>query len=246
MNFLSRKSKLCRRAFSCLALIFTLAMVPAAQLSAQTDPAQAPATPLSDYRLGAGDVVEFKYFYNPELNDSMPIRPDGKVSLPLIGDVTLQGKTVMEVKNEIERAYAATLNRPALNIIVRNFASQKVYVGGEVNRPAALPLVGGMTAREAILEVGGSKKTGSLSKVVLIRMGENGNPQRQILDLENQTAPALAAANLKLRPFDVIVVPETKIARADRWVDEYLRQMVPAMLSGGFSYLFNPVQVRTQ
>jgi polysaccharide export outer membrane protein len=195
------------------------------------------------YRLGPGDVVEFKYFYNPELNDSMPIRPDGKVSLPLIGDILLAGKTVMEVKNEIEKDYAPTLNRPAVNIVVRTFASQRVYVGGEVNRPSALPLIGEMTAQTAILDAGGTKRSGSTSKVILIRKGESGDAIRQIVDLNAQDSKA--AANLKLRPFDVIIVPETKIAKVDRWVDEYLRQLIPATLAGGFSYLFNPIQVHT-
>jgi protein involved in polysaccharide export with SLBB domain len=199
---------------------------------------------ISDYRVGSGDVLEFKFFYNAELNESVQVRPDGKVSLGLIGDVSVEHRILPDIRTEIESRYSSILNRPAVNILVRTFASQKVYVGGEVSRPAAIPLLSDLTAQDAILEVGGAKKTGALSKAILIRRELNGTPSIRTVDLNVKVVGGVPSvgAPIKLQPFDVLLIPETKIARANRWVDEYIRQLVPVTLSGGFSYLFNPIQ----
>jgi polysaccharide export outer membrane protein len=222
-------------------VFFTLcaALAVAAAQSAQPP---APAKPAGDYHIGAGDMIEFKYFYNPELNDSMQVRPDGKVSLPLIGDVTVAGRTVVEVEAELKQRYAPTLERPEVNVAIKTFASQRVFVGGEVNRPSAVPLLAEMTAQEAILDAGGVKKTGAMSRVVLIRRGDNGLPVTQIIDLTMPKQPASAKVTFPLlHPFDVILIPESKIAKLDRWVDQYIRQVIPITLAGGFSYLIQPL-----
>jgi polysaccharide export outer membrane protein len=202
----------------------------------------APATPPGDYRVGAGDTIDFKFFYNPELNETMQVRPDGKVSLPLIGDLTVAGRTVMEIEGDLKKRYAATLARAEVNVAMKTFASQRVFVGGEVNHPSAIPLLADMTAQEAILDAGGAKKTAAMSKVVLIRRGDNGQPVTQVLDLNlPKQGASVKPAFPVLRPFDVILIPESKIAKLDRWVDQYIRQAIPVSLSGGFSYLFSPL-----
>lgn len=204
----------------------------ACALSAQT----------GDYKVGSGDTVEIKFFYNPELNQEMQVRPDGKLSLPLVGELTLAGRTVAQIESDLKERYAGQLARPEVNVAVKSFASQRVFVGGEVNKPSAIPLQGEMTAREAILDAGGAKKTGALSKVVLIRRGDNGQPVVQILNMADPQPPANTVAALPaLQPFDVVLVPETKIARVDRWVDQYIRQVLPVTLAGGFSYLIQPI-----
>ena len=204
----------------------------ACALSAQT----------GDYKVGSGDIVEIKFFYNPELNQEMQVRPDGKLSLPLVGELTLAGRTVAQIESDLKERYAGQLARPEVNVAVKSFASQRVFVGGEVNKPSAIPLQGEMTAREAILDAGGAKKTGALSKVVLIRRGDNGQPVVQILNMADPQPPANTVAALPaLQPFDVVLVPETKIARVDRWVDQYIRQVLPVTLAGGFSYLIQPI-----
>jgi protein involved in polysaccharide export with SLBB domain len=226
-----------------IALLILLAVEVTA---APQQPAPAPAPtaspgPAPDYRIGAGDALDFKFFYNSELNDAMVVRPDGKVSLPLIGDVTVAGRTVMDIEAELRQRYAPSLTRPEINIAVKTFASQRVFVGGEVNRPSAIPLLGPMTAQEAILDAGGPKRTAAMSKVVLIRRSDSGQPTMQILDMTTPKQPSVTAALSTLRAFDVILLPESKIAKVDRWVDQYIRQVIPISLAGGFSYLIQPI-----
>lgn len=213
-----------------------------ARLAAQTRSGASPVA-LPPYKFVAGDVVEFKFFYNSELNESMQIRPDGRVSLPLIGEFELQGKTVSSATSELQHLYAPILKTPALNVTVRSFAGQKIFVGGEVNRPATLNLSGRLTAPAAIFEAGGPRRTGSLAKVILIRKGDDGTPQRRLLNLslDHLGQPLQADAFVELNAYDVLIVPESHIAKFDRWVDEYIRQAVPGVLTGGFTYLFNPL-----
>lgn len=215
-----------------LYLISTTLLAGVCSLGAQT----------GDYKVGSGDTVEIKFFFNPELNQEMQVRPDGKLSLPLVGDLTLAGRTVAQIESDLKERYAAQLARPEINVAVKSFASQRIFVGGEVNKPSAIPLLGEMTAREAILDAGGAKRTGALSKVVLIRRGDNGQPVVQILNMADPQPPTNTVAALPaLQPFDVVLVPETKIARVDRWVDQYIRQVLPITLAGGFSYLIQPI-----
>ena len=222
--------------------VAVLTVFVALTVEAQSAQTPAAANPAGDYRVGAGDTIEFKFFYNPELNDSMQVRPDGKVSLPLIGDLAVAGRSVAQIEAELKQRYSQTLERPEINVAIKTFASQRVFVGGEVNRPAAIPLLAEMTPQEAILDAGGAKRTGALSKVILIRRSDNGQPVMQILDMTPPKQPADARTALPLlRPFDVILIPESKIAKLDRWVDQYIRQVIPITLAGGFSYLIAPL-----
>jgi protein involved in polysaccharide export with SLBB domain len=206
------------------------------------------AAQAEEFRLSPGDAVEVKFFYAPELNDSFQIRPDGRVSFPLIGEVLLAGRTVSDVSGELHGKYKPILKNPAVNLNVRSFASQKIFVSGEVNKPGTIPLPGQMTVLQAISDAGGLKYTAAKSQIILVRRGQTGEQERVpvLLDSKLTNAPAgtLIAATTQLRPFDVILVPESKIARTDRWIDQHIRQLLPATLSAGFSYLFNPIAVR--
>jgi protein involved in polysaccharide export with SLBB domain len=129
------------RAF--LLLLFSLSP---GHLQAQTPPDSAAiVTPeAAKYRLGQGDVVAIRFFFNPELNDEMQIRPDGNVSLQLIGEYALAGRTVGDVTRDLQVRYAPEIKAPRITVQVRSFGSLKAYVTGEVQRPGAVSLIGGM------------------------------------------------------------------------------------------------------
>jgi polysaccharide export outer membrane protein len=188
------------------------------------------------YRLVPGDVIELRMFYNPELNEQVQIRPDGRISLQLIGEVQIAGKTIHEAVAMLEELYVKDVRSPRLIIQVRSFAGQKVYVTGEVVRPDLLNLPGPMTVFEAIGEAGGMTHVGDRNLVILIRKGPDGKPQGKRLFLHKGTALTADAATL-VRPFDVIMVPESKVAHVDRWVDQHIRQMIPFGTNAGFSYI---------
>jgi len=164
------------------------------------------------------------------------IRPDGKIELQLVGDVPLANKTPEEARKYIEQLYANQLQTACVTIQVRKFASAKIFVSGEVPKPGLIELEGPMTIVSALGEAGGITIRGNRKKVVLIRRASDGKPNMHELVLF-ESGQVTAQALMPLRPFDVILVPESKVARIDRWVDQWLRQLSPANLVVGFQYL---------
>lgn len=188
------------------------------------------------FRLSPGDAIEVKFFYNKELNDAVQLRPDGFVSLQLVGEVELSGKTVDEAARTIEQLYGEYLLTPSVTIEVRSYSSRKIFVGGEVERAGVLELREGATLLSAIVEAGGAKRTGNNSLAILIRRDDNGQPTASKVLLGNQPSQPSAMALTVLRPFDIVLVPESRIARLNKWMDQYIKQMSPLILTAGFSY----------
>jgi polysaccharide biosynthesis/export protein len=191
----------------------------------------------ADFRLGAGDSIEVRFFYNPELNENVQIRPDGHVSLQLVGDVDLGTLTIGEATAKLDELYLKYLKTPTVSLQVRSYASQKVYVAGEVNRPGVVPVPGKMSVLDAVMEAGGTRHTGNTSSVILIRRSDEGKPVVQKISLKNINNEPSQASLMLLQPYDVILVPETKIAHMDRWVDQHIRELIPVGMNAGFSYL---------
>jgi polysaccharide biosynthesis/export protein len=208
--------------------------------AAQQPPAepQVDAAPVELYRLAPGDVVLVRFFFNPELNEEVQIRPDGRISMQLIGEVYAGGRTVSDVVQELERRYASEIKSPRITIQVRSYGGQKVFVTGEVVRPGVVSLIGGLNVVSAIGEAGGVRQAGKTKSVILIRRGPDGKPVARQLSLGSHKNPK-ADAGLALQPFDVLIVPPRVIAKIDRFVDEYIRQVNPANLNAGFQYLYN-------
>jgi polysaccharide export outer membrane protein len=208
----------------------------AATAAADAQEAQTPA----DYRLEIGDNIDIRFFYNQELNESVQIRPDGLVSMPLIGDIRAAGQTPASLAQELSTRYRDVVKQPAITVQVRGFANRRVFIGGEVTRPGVLPLVGVTTALGAITEAGGLTQRAKRGEILLIRRGAGGQPEMRRLSLKSKKKGQVPeAAVLQLRPLDVVVVMESAIAKTNRAVDQYVRQLTPGLLTFGFTYLFN-------
>lgn len=212
--------------------------------SAQTAPESGTATgPVEAsrgaYRFAAGDVIEIRFFQNPELNEQVQVRPDGRISVPGAGELTIEGLTVAEVVSRLGATYANILKSPLITVQVRSFANNRIFVGGEVARPGLQTLAGEQTALGAITEAGGLKASAKRSEVIVIRRGSDDLPQLMKLSMKTRGTEPPEVASFALHPLDVVLVPESGIARANRGVDQYVRQMIPAVLSAGFTYLFN-------
>jgi polysaccharide biosynthesis/export protein len=188
------------------------------------------------YQLRPGDSIEVRFFFNPELNEQVQIRPDGRVSFQLIGETELAGSSIEEAAQRLETVFKKELSTPRISIQVRGYAEQKAYVTGEVYRPGMISLMGDMSVYTALSEAGGIKPTGNRKSVALIRKGDDGKPVMYKLHLQNGGQLTEQASAL-LRPFDVIMVPESKIQHLDRWVNQYIKEVSPANLGIGFSYL---------
>jgi polysaccharide export outer membrane protein len=129
---------------------------------------------------------------------------------------------------------ADTVLQPS-DVVYVNKSSIQVYIGGEVVHPGMVPLHSDMTMLAAVFQAGGFKPTAKTDAVVLLRDSGKGTPIATKIKLNDVF---LASASTTLKPFDVIFVPKSKIAKVDQWMEQYIKQVSPAILSVGFSYLF--------
>jgi protein involved in polysaccharide export with SLBB domain len=203
------------------------------------DQAQATALPPPTYRLEAGDAIDIRFLSNPELNEQAQIRPDGRVSMQIVGELTFSGLTIAEATSLVTTAFKDTLKQPSVTVQVRTFANRRVFVAGEVAKPGVLPLIGDQTAIGAIAEAGGLRSTAKRNEIVVIRRGANDIPEQIRVSMSGGSDHVPQAAAFRLAPMDVVIVMESGIAKADRAVDQYVRQLIPVLLTGGFTYLFN-------
>jgi protein involved in polysaccharide export with SLBB domain len=199
----------------------------------------AAATPaIAAYRVGAGDELNFRFVHTPELNTTAVVRSDGAVTLPLLGELTVVGRTLAELAADIEAALAQRVRRPQVVINVQgSIPSQRVFVGGEVGRPGVQNLAGPLTALQAVLAADGLRDTAQPANVTVLRQGPNGERQVLKLDLQAVMDGREGAQDLALAPYDVVLVPRSGIANVGLWVDQWVRRVVP--LSLGFSYTIN-------
>jgi len=185
---------------------------------------------LPEVRLAPGDVVEVKFFYMPELNDTQTVRPDGRISLQLVGEFAVQGKTPAEVQSELARLYTTQLEQQTdVAVIVRSLWNRRVYVGGEVNSPGMIEMFGELTALEAIMAAEGfNAMTARVGNVVVIRH-KNGERHGMLLDLRGALA-GKGAQPFYLEPQDIVYVPGTRIVRVNRWIDQHINLVLPVGL----------------
>jgi len=181
----------------------------------------------SPYVLGPGDDIALRFYTNPELNEDVQVRPDGMISVQLIGDVPAAGLTPTQLNAELTRRYTGELANPQITAIVRRSSSQRVYVGGEVGAQGVIRLTGGMTLFQAIQKAGGFTKTAHRKDVVLIRRGPDGKPTGRTIDVREIQTGAHPENDLALQPFDVVFVPRSKIANVDVFVEQYIRNALP-------------------
>jgi protein involved in polysaccharide export with SLBB domain len=196
--------------------------------------AAAPKRP-TQYFIQPDDELDIKFFYNPELNEAVTVRPDGKISLQLVDEIQAAGLTPSQLDRLLTRKYSRELKNPEIAVIVKSFAGQRVYVGGEVNRQGLLELTGGMTALQAVINAGGFKETAKPDAAILIRKGPNNEPLPMRIDLEKVIHEEGIGADIQLQPYDIVYVPKTWIANANKWVDQYISKL---LLFRGWSFGF--------
>ena len=188
------------------------------------------------YYLQLGDVIDVKFYYDSKLNETVTIRPDGKISLQLIGELSAAGLAPSELNKVINDKYAKFLKSPEVVVILKEFGGQKVYVGGEVTLPGVIPLKGNTTALQAIFNAGGFRDTACLGSVIIISKGPKGMPEVRKIDLDVVVSGEAPEKDILLKPFDIVYVPKTFIAKANKFVEQYIKNLIPGNLSGGFSY----------
>jgi polysaccharide export outer membrane protein len=181
------------------------------------DPAAAEAPPAiaagvdANYIIGPGDVLQVFVWRNPELTVTIPVRPDGKISSPLVEDMVAVGKSPSVLARDIEKVLGEYVKAPQVNVIVTQPASafSQVKVMGQVMRPQALAYRQGMTVLDAVLAVGGVAQFAAPNRSKLIRT-ENGKQKEIPIKLGKLMNGDDMKQNLPLKPGDVLMVPESR------------------------------------
>jgi protein involved in polysaccharide export with SLBB domain len=204
---------------------------PLSQHSIQTSP-----YPEQEYRIQVGDQLDIKFFYNPELNEQVTVRPDGRISLQLVREIIASDLTPAQLTDLLTQKYAPNLQRPEITVIVRSFSAQRVYVDGEVAKPGMISLTGLMTVLPAISQAGGVKDTARTAEVIVIRRGAGNKPLAITVNLNKAIDGTDMNQDIILKPFDIVYVPKSPIANVNKWVDLYVRKNLPISISTGFGY----------
>jgi polysaccharide export outer membrane protein len=196
------------------------------------------------YLLQPGDQLDIKFFYNPELNDNAIVRPDGGISLQLVGDQVAAGRTPAELGTQLKLSYEPYLKRTEVAVIVRKYGVQKVYVGGEVGSPGAIPIEGRPpTALEAIMAAGGFRPSAARDSVVVLRNESGTQPIFIKLDLQSHLEQAMLG-DIALRPYDIVFVPQTSIGEVAQFFDLYFNKIFPIYKNLGFTFFYNIAGVK--
>lgn len=182
--------------------------------------------PREKYVISPHDELEIRFFHTPDLNVTLPVRPDGYIALPHAREVRAAGRTPDQLAEELTRRYSVELLDPEIAVVVRSFSTQKVHVGGRVETPGVLPLSGPTTLLQALFEAGGTTPGALLSQVLVIRRAVGGYSVIAA-DVRSALNGEDLSQNITLLPLDVVYVPDTPIVRVNEFVDTYVRQNIP-------------------
>ncbi len=186
--------------------------------------------------LAPGDLVDVKFFYTPELTESQNIRPDGKITLQLVGDVTAAGLTPAQLQEALQNKYTGLIEKPSIVVIARELVHRNVYVAGSVEKPGLLAMPGHLSALEAIMQSGGFDMRSADPKQVVIIRCEDGKRSIYSLDFKQALNGNSVSDPFYLHAQDIVLVPRTGIVKVGQWIDQYVTQLIPKT---GFSMFYN-------
>ncbi|MES2090703.1 MAG: XrtA/PEP-CTERM system exopolysaccharide export protein [Pseudomonadota bacterium] len=198
--------------FSRVALIATLAAVMAGCGSFNRYP-PAPAvatTPDHLYKIGAMDTLDIVVWRNPELSSKVMVRPDGRISLPLVENLEAAGRQPADLSRDIEKALAKFIREPVVTVIVSNFqgvSTEQIRIVGEATRPQAVAFRQNMTLLDVMIQAGGLTDFADGNGAVLVRGTEQG--KQYSLRLKDLIKRGDISANVEIKPGDIIIVPQS-------------------------------------
>jgi polysaccharide export outer membrane protein len=158
----------------------------------------------SEYRLGAGDKLRIEVYREAQLSQALQIRPDGKITLPLVGDIAAAGRTPLELRDAVAAALREYVTNPVVTVIVQEATANKIFIIGEVATPGEQVLIGPMTALQALAQAGGLKEFAKANDIHVLR--KTGNTTRT-LKFDYKGALKGKVDPMPLQPGDTIVVP---------------------------------------
>lgn len=171
------------------------------------------------YRVQPTDVLEVHYRYTPEYDQTVTVQPDGFISLQIAGDVKVQGLTVEQVKAAVLEKASLRLRDPEITLALKDFEKPYFVVGGEVANPGRFDMRGRVSPIQAIAMAGGFKTASAKhSQVILFRRVGPDLARAELLDLKAATSPSATEALQDLQPGDLLVVPQNRISKIERFI----------------------------
>ena len=211
---MSRARQFCLKVFLMLAVVPAKAQQPAG--SHQTAQSPVPAMPDEtvkksatvdpNYVIGAQDVLDINVWKEPDVSRTVPVRPDGKISLPLLNDVQAAGLTPAQLAAQVTDSLKKYVTNPQVTVIVTVINSQRVYILGEVTRPGAFPLIPGMSVLQALSSAGGFTQFAKV-KSIFVRRFENGKEEKFPFNYREVIGGKKPEQDILLKAGDTIVVP---------------------------------------
>ncbi len=195
--------------------VLAAALITGGLTGCATTSAELPAAPVQasspdyNYLVGPGDTLNINVWRNPELSSTVPVRPDGKVSTPLVDELVAQGKTPIQIARDVEKALAKLVRDPVVTVIVTNFVgpySEQIRVLGEAAKPQFLPYKQKMSVMDVMIAVGGLTDFADGNKATIVRAAE-GN-KRYSVRLQDLVRRGDISANVEMLPGDVLIIPQ--------------------------------------
>lgn len=196
------------------AVAFCAALALAACGSAGTPPLPPPpaAEASPDYVIGAGDTLSIVVYRAPELSADLPVRPDGRISVPLAPDITAAGKTPTQLANEIEQRLREYVREPNVSVLVRSFVGppdRQIRVIGEAAQPMAIPYRDGMTVLDVMIQARGLTRYAAGNSAEIVRRDQADGPSRSIpVRLNDLLRSGDISQDVAMRPGDTLVIPQ--------------------------------------
>jgi len=198
--------------YSCSSLRLILPLLMAVGMNAGASDKPKVPTPAAlpqpvEYIIGADDVLAVNVWKEPEISRSVPVRPDGNISLPLIGDLRASGRTPSQLQDDIKQQLRAFLVSPEVAVIVQEAKSHKFNILGQVERPGSFLLSRSMTVLDAIAVAGGFRDFAKVGKIYVLRVRANGSLTRLPFNYKEVIKGERLAQNVELQPRDTVIVP---------------------------------------
>jgi polysaccharide biosynthesis/export protein len=175
--------------------------------SVDNPPKSVPGVRSDSYVIGAEDVITVYVWKEPDMSKTIPVRPDGMISLPLIGEVKAAGYTPVQLQDVLAEAMKKYVSEPQVTVVVEKIGSLNFNIVGEVNHPGYFPLTRRMTVLDAIAMAGGFRDFAKTKKVYVLRKDANGTEQKLAFNYKEVIKGQNPQQNIELQPGDTIVVP---------------------------------------
>jgi polysaccharide export outer membrane protein len=212
MSALTLGSRLCDLGKAVLLAVFASCLVACASEPPAASVPLPQQAEQSEYRIGPGDTLQVFVWNQPELTVTVPVRPDGMISTPLIAGVPAEGKTAPQLAKDLEVALSEFVRNPTVSVMVTSFVgayADQIRVVGQASKPQSLNYRANMTLLDVMIAVGGLAEFAAGNKAVLVR-AQDGKQTRTTVRLRDLLDKGDISANIPMRPGDVLIIPESR------------------------------------